>query len=169
MAKRMPTLPDRLARFIAAQPLFFVATAPAGGGGHVNLSPKGMDSLRVLAPDRVAWLSVTGSGNETAAHVLDNGRMTLMWTAFAGPPLILRVYGRARVVYPGDAAWPDLAVDLVQTSCGMSIPLLDHVGERDALTQWAEAKGADGLADYWAERNAVSLDGLATGIAATRA
>ncbi len=176
MAKQFPVFSDRLMAFVHAQPVFFVATAPAAG--RVNLSPKGMDSLRVVAPDRVLWLNATGSGNETAAHVLENGRMTLMWCAFTGAPLVLRAYGTARNVHPDDPRWAELYarlpgnpgarqlfelhVDLVQTSCGMAVPLLDYVSDREALNKFAERKGPAGLADYWQEKNAVSIDGLPT-------
>ncbi len=162
--------------FIEAQNLFFVGTASCDG--RVNISPKGMDSLRVLSPNRVVWLSVTGSGNESAAHVAETNRMTLMFCAFEGRPMILRLYGQAEVVHPRDAAWSDLAglfpdlpgtrqifdlnVDLVQTSCGMSVPFFDYVSERDDLIRWAERKGEAKLVDYRREKNEVSLDGKPT-------
>lgn len=162
--------------FINEQPLFFVATA--GCNGRVNVSPKGMDSLRVLNPNRVVWLNVTGSGNETAAHVAENGRITMMFCAFSGRPLILRLYGTAQVIHPYDDAWTellpllpalpgarqlfDVQVALVQTSCGMGVPLLDFVGQRDDLNQWATRKGAAGLQAYWQEKNTHSIDGKAT-------
>jgi hypothetical protein len=162
--------------FIAQQKIFFVGTAAQSG--RVNVSPKGMDSLRVLGPNRVAWLSVTGSGNESAAHVADTSRMTVMFCAFDGPPLILRLYGEAQVIHPRDANWEallnqfeplpgtrqifDLSVNLVQTSCGMAVPLYEYEGDRTALNQWATKKGPDGLAAYWQEKNQVSIDGLPT-------
>lgn len=158
--------------------MFFVATAPQNG--HVNLSPKGLDSLRVLDSRTVAWLNVTGSGNETAAHVLENGRMTLMFCAFVGNPMILRIYGKARVVHQRDVEWTGLlrnfeelpgarqifvlAVELVQTSCGMAVPLYDYDGQRTVLTDWALQKGPQGIAEYWEKKNLVSLDGKPTGI-----
>jgi hypothetical protein len=173
MGKRYPELLESHQTFIAAQPLFFVATAAPEG--RVNVSPKGMDSLRVLSPTRIVWRSVTGSGNETAAHLLESPRMTLMWCAFEGRPLILRAYGEARAVYPGDPDWDalithfpalpgtrslfDVRVDLVQTSCGMAVPYFDYAGDRDDLNRWAENKGEDGLRRYRQEKNAVSLDG----------
>ena len=139
MAKQSAELSERLIEFIAAQRIFFVATAAADG--RVNLSPKGMDSLRVLGDKRVIWLNVTGSGNETAAHVAQNPRMTIMFCAFDGDPLILRIYGKARAVHHNDADWNDLfarfdplpgarqifdlSVETVQTSCGMAVPNLD--------------------------------------------
>ncbi len=176
MGKRFSEISDKDQQFIAAQHLFFVATAPREG--HINLSPKGLDSLRVLSPNRVCWLNLTGSGNETAAHLLDNGRMTLMFCAFEGAPNILRLYGTARAVHPGDEAWQQLAsrfpetpgvrqvidmeVELVQTSCGFAVPLMDYVADREALTDWAKKKGAEGVKRYWDENNQESIDGLPT-------
>lgn len=178
MAQRYTELSQELIQFIWQQQMFFVASAPQDG--HVNVSPKGLDSLRILDPNTVAWLNVTGSGNETAAHVLENGRMTMMFCAFEGKPLILRLYGCARVIHPRDAEWETLLarfdglagarqifvlqVELVQTSCGMGVPLLDYRGQRSQLVDWAEKKGADGLAEYWERKNLVSLDGRPTGI-----
>lgn len=176
MAKLHPAISEELAAFIARQKLFFVGTAAAEG--RVNISPKGMDSLRVLSANRVAWLNVTGSGNETAAHVLHHPRMTLMFCAFEGAPLILRLYGTARVVHTDAPEWAEmyalfpplpgarqifvLEVDLVQSSCGMAVPLYAYQEDRDALRTWAIAKGEAGLRSYWGERNATSLDGLPT-------
>jgi hypothetical protein len=178
MAKRYSELTDEHLNFIAAQKMFFVATATADS--RVNVSPKGMDTLRVLGSKRVAWLNVTGSGNETAAHVQQQPRMTLMFCAFEGAPLILRLYGTARVIHRSDAEWKtllplfpplpgarqvfDLAVDLVQTSCGEAVPYYTYVGDRDNLIHWALKKGADGLAQYRAEKNRLSLDGIPTHI-----
>ncbi len=162
--------------FIAAQQLFFVATAAPQG--RINLSPKGLDSFRVIGPQRVAWLNGTGSGNETAAHTAVSPRMTIMFCSFEGSPLILRLYGDARMVQPGDADWPDLAalfpplggarqvfdvsVDLVQTSCGFGVPLFSYEGQRDLMPSWAAKRGPEGIAKYQREKNAVSLDGLDT-------
>ena len=173
MAKQFPAISPPLQGFIEAQRIFFTATAEAEG--HVNLSPKGMDTLRVLGPNRVAWLSVTGSGNETAAHLVRNDRMTVMFCAFEGHPRILRLFGRARAVHRHDEGWDaliahfeelpgtrniiDCQVEVVQTSCGMAVPYFDYAGERDDLLRWAEAKGPDGLADYWEEKNTTSIDG----------
>lgn len=178
MGKRFDAITDAQREFIAAQKLYFVATAAPEG--RVNLSPKGMDSLRVLGENRVIWLNVTGSGNETAAHLLESPRMTLMFAAFEGTPLILRLYGTARAVHPDEDGWAaliahfpplpgarqvfDLQVEQVQTSCGMAVPFFDYTGERDALNRWAENKGEDGIRAYWSERNATSLDGKPTGI-----
>ncbi|PXX45628.1 pyridoxamine 5'-phosphate oxidase family protein [Aquitalea magnusonii] len=178
MGQRYPALNDGHVRFIEEQHLFFVATAMADG--RVNLSPKGMDALRVLSPERVLWLNVTGSGNETATHLQHNPRMTLMFCAFAGKPLILRLYGQARAIHQGDAEWEalaaflpalpgarqlfDLTVELVQSSCGMSVPFMDYQGEREQLNDWAKAKGPEGIRQYWQDRNQTSLDGVASGI-----
>ena len=178
MGQHHPELSDRLTAFIRQQHLFFVGTADTDG--HVNVSPKGMDTLRVLDSRRVLWLNLTGSGNETAAHLAANGRITLMFCAFAGDPLILRVYGHASVIHPRDAAWEklidlfpdipgarqiiDVAVELVQTSCGFGVPLYDYRAEREQLRAWADKKGKAGVEKYWEEKNQLSLDGKATGI-----
>ncbi len=178
MGKHYDAISDKHIEFIAQQKLFFVGTAMAEG--RVNISPKGMDTLRVLSPSRVVWLSVTGSGNETAAHVQHNPRMTLMFCAFEGDPLILRLYGTARAIHQTDADWAelyslfpalpgvrqiyDVAIDLVQSSCGMAVPYFDFAGEREQLNEWAVKKGEAGIRQYWADRNSVSLDGLPTRI-----
>lgn len=178
MAKQFPGFTGDHTGFIAEQPLFFVATAAPTG--RVNLSPKGMDSLRVLSPNRLIWLNVTGSGNETAAHLLEDPRMTLMWCSFSTRPLILRAYGTARTIPNGARDWDalcahfpaipgarqifDLAVDLVQTSCGYAVPFMDFRENRDTLRTWAEQKGPEGIATYWEERNTLSLDGRPTGL-----
>jgi hypothetical protein len=176
MSDRFDSLSEEHQRFIAVQHVFFVATAAREG--RVNLSPKGGASLRVTGPNEILWLNLTGSGNETAAHLLDTNRITLMWCAFEGPPQILRVYGNASPIYPDDAAWDDstrqipastgarqyfsVAIDLVQTSCGYAVPLLDYRSDRTALDKWTEKKGSAGIRDYWDEKNAVSLDGKPT-------
>lgn len=178
MGKQYSEIPDNIQEFIAQQKLFFVATA--GAQGRVNVSPKGMDSLRVLDGNRIIWLNLTGSGNETATHVLENQRMTLMWCAFDGPPMILRVYGEAKVIHTYDQNWDDLvsqlnplpgarqifdlAVDLVQTSCGFAVPLFDYNSDRDQLIKWANTKGDEGVRQYWEKNNQTSLDGKPTQI-----
>jgi len=178
MAKFYSELDDTLRSFIAAQKLFFVATAP--DTGRISLSPKGLDSLRVLDNKRVAYLDLTGSGNETAAHLRQNGRMTLMFCAFEGEPLILRLYGLGRTVHQNEPEWDELVagfphypgirqimvldIDSLQTSCGAGVPLFDYQGERDKLLRWAEKKGDDGIRAYWAEKNRTSIDGLPTGL-----
>lgn len=166
--------PDHEA-FIRQQSVFFVASAPLAADGHVNLSPKGLDTFRVLDPHTVMYLDLTGSGNETAAHLDENARLTLMFCAFEGSPKILRLYCRGRLVTRASADWaariaafPPLPgvrqivvadVFRVQTSCGFGVPLLSVVGPRDQLTRWADAKGEDALVEYRRTRNATSLDG----------
>lgn len=175
MAKVLPELTDRLREFIESQSVFFVASAPVSPDGHVNLSPKGLDTFRVLDDTRVAYLDLTGSGNETAAHMSEDGRITLMFCAFQGPPLILRLFGRGRAVLPGAPEWAELIqffddipgirqlivadIHRVQTSCGYGVPVMGEPEERDQLIRWAEAKGPDGLAQYRQEKNTMSIDG----------
>ena len=160
MGKQLDALTPELRQFITQQQMYFVATA--GAEGRVNVSPKGMDSLRIIDDHTVRWLNVTGSGNETAAHVKENGRMTVMFCAFEGKPLILRLYGMAPL--PGARQIFELSIDLVQTSCGMGVPLYDFRQQRDQLNQWAEKKGAEAVRQYWQEKNRISLDGKATDI-----
>jgi len=182
MAKTHPHITDAIRAFIERQHLFFVASAPLSGEGHVNLSPKGLDCFRVLGPDRVAYLDVIGSGNETSAHLLENGRITFMFCAFDGPPNIVRLYGRGQVVLPGAKGWDELAAGVtvpsaarqfivaditrVQTSCGFGVPLFDLKGHREHMAEWAKKKGPDGLAAYKIEHNGASLDGLPTHLSA---
>lgn len=175
MGKVTEALDERLTQWIQAQRLFFVATAPRDGE-HVNVSPKGGDTLRVLGPREIAYLDLTGSGAETIAHVRENGRVTVMLCAFDGPPDIVRLFGTG-TVHPSStpgyealaAHFPDktgarsiihVALHRVQTSCGYQVPLMDFVAERDQLDRWAESKGRDGVLAYQCERNAVSIDGL---------
>ena len=164
--------------FIERQPLFFVATAPLDSSGHVNLSPKGYDTLRVLSSHRIAYLDLTGSGNETSAHLAENGRITFMFCAFSGPPQILRLYGRGRTILPGTDEWNELAslfpdrpgarqiiaadIDRVQTSCGYAVPLMTFGSERETFRKWAEGIGEERLAEARREKNAESIDGLPT-------
>jgi hypothetical protein len=166
--------------FIEKQKMFFVATAPLAADTHINLSPKGMDSFRVLSPTRIAYMDIVGSGNETSAHILQNGRITFMFCAFDGPPNILRLYGKAYTVLPGDAEWVELSaffklhlatrqiivanINKVQTSCGYSVPYYEYSGERDHADKWAENKGVEGLERYKQEKNRISLDGLKTAL-----
>ncbi|HEB59787.1 MAG TPA: pyridoxamine 5'-phosphate oxidase family protein [Gammaproteobacteria bacterium] len=168
---------DEIAAWIAKQHVFFVATAPLSAQGRVNVSPRGLDSLRVIDPNRVAILDLTGSGNESAAHMAENGRLTVMFCAFEGDPRILRLYGEGEVVQPGNGDWDELRalfaddipgvrqifhlmVTRVQTSCGYGVPLMDFVADRERLTQWAAEKGPEGIAQYQREKNARSIDGL---------
>ncbi len=166
--------------FILEQPLFFVATAARDG--RVNLSPKGMDTLRLAAEDRIVWLNLSGSGNETAAHIRDTPRMTLMFCAFEGEPLILRVYGSAKVIHPRQPEWQalipqfpelagsrqifDLTVELTQTSCGTGVPVMPFERSRGEteLVPYYEEMGPDGVAKYWGRKNTKNIDGQPTGI-----
>ncbi len=178
MADQFDALSNDHIEFIEQQLLFFVGTAAEHGS--INVSPKGMDTLRVVDANRLVWLNLTGSGNETAAHVLQNDRMTIMFASFSKQPLILRLYGHATVVHPRDSQWSnhlelfdhqpgarqffEMQIDMVQTSCGFAVPLYDLVSERPTLTKWAKTRGDEGISDYWAERNRLSLDGTPTGI-----
>ena len=180
MAKQFSRLSLAHSQFIAEQPMFFVATAAASG--RVNTSPKGMDSLRVLDPARIVWRNSTGSGNETAGHLRQDPRMTLMWCSFAEQPLILRCYGTAVAIHVGDPGWQtanaafppdpaarqlfDLTIDLVQTSCGFGVPRMGYQAERPDADAWYAAKGPEGLRAYWDEKNRSTLDGFPTGIEA---
>jgi len=178
MGKQYSEIPNELKQFIEDQKIFFVATAAADG--RINISPKGMESLHVLDSKRLIWLNVTGSGNEASAHIQENARMTIMFTALEGSPMILRIYGNAKVIHKNDPEWKntislfkplpgarqifDLAVDLVQTSCGMGVPFYDHVGERGQLEEWANKKGEKGIKEYWKDKNQQSIDGKPTHI-----
>lgn len=178
MAQQFPELSDRLIHFINEQHIFFVGTATESS--RVNISPKGMDSLRIINSNRLIWLNVTGSGNETAGHVQINPRMTIMFSAFTGPPMILRLYGSARVIHKQDTEWLQLYplfdplpgarqifvldIELVQTSCGMAVPYYQYTGEREQLNNWAVKRGDSGIESYWREKNTVTIDDIATGI-----
>ncbi|TRZ41193.1 pyridoxamine 5'-phosphate oxidase family protein [Robertkochia solimangrovi] len=178
MGKKYDKITSRIERFIAEQKIFFVGTAMADG--RVNVSPKGMDSFRVVSSNKVLWLNLTGSGNETATHIQFNDRMTVMFCAFDGPPMILRLYGHAKAWHEGDpeferyvSEFPKIAgtrqifemnVDLVQTSCGMAVPFMDFKSERTELADWAEDKGVAGIHQYQKDKNLVSLDGKPTGM-----
>jgi len=178
MAQRYDEMrPDHIA-FIERQKLFFVGTA--ANDGTINVSPKGWDSLRILGPNRIAWLNITGSGNETAAHLAQNERMTMMFCAFDGNPKILRLYGKAVAAHPRDERWNELSklfephasarqtidftIKLVQTSCGFGVPLFEFASERDNMDRWLASRGDEGIEEYWREKNLVSLDGLPTHI-----
>lgn len=181
MAKQYPCIETAHRDFILRQKIFFTASAAADS--RVNLSPRSTDALRILGSNAVAYLDLTGSGNETAAHLRADGRLTLMFCAFEGAPNILRLYGRGRILRRGAPEYSRLLADdfagveplgarqivmldieLVQTSCGFGVPLFDYAGERPTLKRWAEAKGEAGLAAYWREKNARSIDGLPTGL-----
>ncbi|WP_028522662.1 pyridoxamine 5'-phosphate oxidase family protein [Runella limosa] len=178
MGKFYPKIEEAHRAFVDKQHLFFVATAPSSTEGHVNLSPKGVDSFRILSDTEVGYMDLIGSGNETSAHTLENGRITFMFCSFDKVPNILRFYGRGKVVLPHTPEWEKYApqfttysstrqliiaeINLVQTSCGFGIPLFDYVGERSIHFDWAEKKGEEGLRDYVGEKNLISLDGLPT-------
>ncbi len=181
MGKLTTSISENDKTFIARQQLFFVSTAPLHANGHINLSPKALDSFRILSPSRVAYLDIVGSGNETSAHILENGRISFMFCSFDGPPNILRLYGQGFTVLPGDEQWNELSKNFtllpatrqiivadifhVQNSCGFGIPYYKYIGERDHAEKWAAKKGADGLEEYKKEKNLQSIDGLPTAIA----
>jgi hypothetical protein len=181
MAKQFTRIEPEHRDFIARQHVFFTASAAAEG--HVNLSPKGLNAFRVLDENTVCYLDWTGSGNETAAHMLADGRLTIMMCAFEGPPLIFRLYGRGRIFLRGSQDYGRLLieafggeeplgarqivvldVELVQTSCGYGVPMMPYERERPSLVRWSEAKGEDGLETYRQEKNRFSIDGFPTGI-----
>lgn len=180
MGKKYPAMTDEQQEFIRRQAVYFVGTAASDG--RVNISPKGLDTLRIIDPNRVVWLNLTGSGNETAAHLREQDRMTIMFCSFDENPKILRLYGHARAIHPREAQWDELAglfpsipgarqvivmdIDLVHTSCGYGVPLYQLVGQRETLVTWAEKKGEDGIRQYWKDRNETSLDGKPSGILA---
>ncbi|OUR84530.1 pyridoxamine 5'-phosphate oxidase [Colwellia psychrerythraea] len=178
MGQQFSELAPKHIEFIAAQKIYFVSTA--ADIGTVNLSPKGGDSLRVINSSTIAWLNHTGSGNESAAHVLINPRMTVMFCAFEGSPLILRAYGRAKVLHKGDAQWRDyiklfpesiasrqiflLDITNVQASCGMSVPYFSYESDRNDLAKWSEKQDKAGIEKYWVKKNQQSIDGFETEI-----
>ena len=167
---------DKLAQWIAKQPLFFVGTAPSGHDGHVNVSPKGLDTLVILDPTTVAYLDLTGSGIETVAHLRENGRVCVMLCAFEGAPRVLRLHGRGEVVEPSDPGFDDLVgrfppypgvrsvirvhCDRIADTCGYGVPLMAYSGERRALLDWMGRKDPEELDEYRAKKNAASIDGL---------
>lgn len=171
-----PSIEDWHRDFIEEQQMFFVATAAPEG--RVNLAPKDSASLKVMGPNRIVWLNLTGAENETGAHIPLSPRMTLMWCSFTKRPMILRAYGSAQLIHRRDAEWSeliglfeprngarqilDLTVNLVLKSCGFGVPIYDFVGERDTLRRWEETKGADGVHQHWVERNLISIDGAPT-------
>jgi len=173
MGKKFNAISKDLKAFIERQKVFFVGTATADG--RVNVSPKGGDTFRILDENQVIWLNLTGSGNETAAHLSEQDRMTIMFCAFEGKPMILRLYGHAKIYasddksfkkyinlfpdFPGSRQIIDMNVDLVQTSCGMAVPLMDFKTERDELNKWAAKQGEERLNNYRLEKNTVSIDG----------
>ena len=178
MAKMFSEINEDLKLFIEKQKMFFVGTAAEQG--RVNVSPKGMDSFRVLSPNKVLWLNLTGSGNETAAHLLKNSRMTIMFCSFEGKPLILRLYGNAIMFQRGSSDYEgmkslfedipgarqivEMEVKSVQTSCGFAVPFMDFQEERSLLSSWAQKKEKGKIEKYWEEKNVKSIDGFDTGI-----
>ena len=178
MGKRLDHINTELKEFIKKQKMFFVGTAAEEG--RVNVSPKGIDTFRVLSDNKIIWLNLTGSGNETAAHLLKSNRMTIMFCAFEGKPLILRLYGRSKIFHNRDQEFEnylsffpktvgsrqiiEMDVDLVQTSCGFAVPFMDFKEERTTLNSWAEKQGDDKIKKYWAEKNTQSIDGFETKI-----
>src|SRR5215469_7139742 len=176
MSKIYDGIDEALARFIAAQHVFFVASAPLDPAGHVNLSPKGLESFRVIDARTVAYLDLTGSGIETVAHLRENARVVIMFCAFEGPPKILRLHGRGEVVEPADARFSELlklfpellgtrsivvvSLERIADSCGHGVPIYRYEGERKQLVDWARRKGTSGLAQYRGEINHSSIDGL---------
>ena len=176
MGRIFDAITPEVDEFIGRQRMFFVATAPSGAEGHINVSPKGLDTFLVLDPNTVAWVDLTGSGIETVAHLRDNGRITIMFCAFEGSPNIVRLYGRgvahpiespkARELlerfpdHPGARTLIAVAVDRVSSSCGYGVPLMTFDENRSRLVEWAQRKAPDGIVRYWAENNAESIDGL---------
>ena len=181
MANQYDQITPTLQSFIKAQPLFFVATAPLSEHGHVNLSPKGYDTFCILSSHQVAYLDLTGSGNETSAHLAENGRITFMFCSFSGSPQILRLYGEGETVLPGAERWDELlaqfpdypgirqiiiaSIHLVQTSCGYGVPLMELHRDRETMARWAASKGEERLVAYRGDNNRKSLDGLPTPLA----
>nr|AIA11351.1 Pyridoxamine 5'-phosphate oxidase [uncultured bacterium] len=178
MAKFQTELNEKLTGFIRQQKIFFTATAPAQG--RINLSPKGIDTFRCLDSKTVAYLDLTGSGNETSAHLQENGRLTVMFCSFTEKPLILRLYGQGEVVKIGTERWNELIpnfirdfgerqiivlqIESLQTSCGFGVPIYELVEERDTLIDWAEGKNEEKLKEYWRANNLQSIDGLPTNL-----
>ncbi|MDG2090971.1 MAG: pyridoxamine 5'-phosphate oxidase family protein [Gammaproteobacteria bacterium] len=178
MSEKFSELSSSLTSFIEKQHVFFVGTARTTG--TVNLSPKGMNSLKILNSKELVWLNYTGSGNESAAHILENPRMTIMLCSFEKKPLILRLYGQARAVHPRDDQWDEylklfpestgarqfftMDIDLVQTSCGFAVPYYEFIEDREALVKWSNQKSGEAIEDYWQEKNQHSIDGFPTEI-----
>ncbi|MEX0283541.1 MAG: pyridoxamine 5'-phosphate oxidase family protein [Paracoccaceae bacterium] len=176
MGTQYDQIDDNYRKFIEEQHMFFVATAAPDG--KVNLSPKGQDALRVLGPNRIIWLNLTGSGNETAGHLMEHPRMTIMWCSYTLKPMIYRAYGTARTIHRDDPEWDELAahfpdymgarqiydmtVEMTQKSCGYAVPRMSFEQDRDTLSKWADDKGPEGIRTYWTERNSKTLDGKPT-------
>ena len=182
MGKTNDSITEQHQVFIEKQHMFFVGTAPLSAQGHVNISPKGLDTFKIISPTRVAYLDLVGSGNETSAHAKENGRITFMFCSFEKVPNIMRLYGQGSTVLPTDKEWPELLahfrayqgirqiivadIHRVQTSCGYGIPFFEYKGERDTLLEWADRKGPEGLEKYKSDNNRHSMDGLPTPLSA---
>ncbi|MEM8967155.1 MAG: pyridoxamine 5'-phosphate oxidase family protein [Bacteroidota bacterium] len=178
MASFTSHLSENQIAWIQQQPMYFVATAPLQADGHINLSPKGLDSFRVLDEKTVAYLDITGSGNETSAHIHENGRVTFMWCSFGEKPKIFRIYGKGEIVLPETERWQQLIshfdelpgarqiivnhISKTQTSCGFGVPVMEFKHNRDTLTDWASNQGKVGIQEYQQKKNVQSLDGLPT-------
>lgn len=178
MGKQLESITPELIEFIGNQKIFFVGTAAQEG--RVNVSPKGTDSFRVINANKIVWLNLTGSGNETAAHLLLNDRMTIMFCAFEGKPNILRLYGKAKIYHKRDTEFQkymtlfppntgsrqiiEMEIDLVQTSCGFAVPFMDYKEERETLNAWSTKQGIQGIEAYWENKNTKSIDGFETQI-----
>ncbi|WP_090222349.1 pyridoxamine 5'-phosphate oxidase family protein [Lutibacter maritimus] len=178
MGKKLEKITSELSEFIKKQKIFFVGTAAEQG--RVNISPKGIDTFRVLGENKIVWLNLTGSGNETAAHLIKNNRMTIMFCGFEEKPLILRLYGVANIFHKRDKKFKEylnyfpkfsgsrqiieMDIDLVQTSCGFAVPFMDFKEERTTLNSWADKQGDSGIQKYWSEKNVRSIDGYETKI-----
>lgn len=178
MAKQYNEITDDLKIFIQQQKIFFVGTADVDG--RINISPKGADTFRILGRNRAVLLNLTGSGNETAAHMLAKNRITIMFCSFEDQPKILRLYGHGKIIHHPDKDWNelialfpekqgarqlfDLTIDLAQTSCGFQVPFFDYQGERDTLDKWTRKKDLEegGIEGYWHETNNISIDGKPT-------
>lgn len=178
MGKKLDSITAELQEFIQRQKIFFVGTAATEG--RVNISPKGTDSFRIIDQNKIVWLNLTGSGNETAAHLLKERRMTVMFCAFEGKPMILRLYGQAKIYHRREAEFHryiqlfpenvgsrqiiEMDIDLVQTSCGFAVPFMDYIEERTALNSWSAKQGPAGIERYWENKNTRSIDGFETEI-----
>ncbi|MBP6625012.1 MAG: pyridoxamine 5'-phosphate oxidase family protein [Chitinophagaceae bacterium] len=178
MGKVFDHIPEAQVKFIQEQKMFFVATAPLNKDFHVNVSPKGLDTFCVINSHQVAYIDFVGSGNETSAHLLENGRITFMFCSFDKAPMILRLYGLGKVVLPHTGDWQTFApyfkdypqarqiivadISRVQTSCGYGIPMYDYKADRTTLLDWAETKGDETLTKYKEEKNSRSIDGMMT-------
>jgi len=178
MAVKFDSINKEHKKFIEQQKMFVVGSA--GAEGFINVSPKGMDSFKIMDEKSVIWMNHTGSGNETSAHVQENGRMTIMFNSFDKAPMILKLYGTALVIHDKDEEWEALSllfpsyvgarqffkmnVELVLTSCGFGVPQYKYIGERNKLQKWAEKKGREGMKLYWSEKNVTTLNGVETNI-----